>query len=334
MPHANAPLTPTGRLRVVERHLHDGIPIAHVAAEFRVSRPTVTTWVARYRAGGRPGLKDRSSRPHTATSQLDPRLIVRIEELRRERKWPARRIHHHLRTEGHQLHLRTVGRWLHRLGISRLRDLTPAGEQLRRAPQRIRTSRPGQMVHLDVKKLGSLPDGGGWWAHGRGSQAALASKRQGRVGYTYLHSAIDAHTRLAYTEALPDEKAGTTIGFFSRARVFFAAHGITKLERVVTDNGNNYRAADFTRTVQALAGRHQRILPYTPRHNGKIERYNRLMVDEVLYARAYDSEQARRQAVQVWVHHYNYHRPHTACGDQPPASRTPARVNNVMPSYT
>ena len=237
MPHANAPLTPTGRLRVVERHLHDGIPIAHVAAEFRVSRPTVTTWVARYRAGGRPGLKDRSSRPHTATSQLDPRLIVRIEELRRERKWPARRIHHHLRTEGHQLHLRTVGRWLHRLGISRLRDLTPAGEQLRRAPQRIRTSRPGQMVHLDVKKLGRIPDGGGWWAHGRGSQAALASKRQGRVGYTYLHSAIDAHTRLAYTEALPDEKAGTTIGFFSRARVFFAAHGITELERVVTETG-------------------------------------------------------------------------------------------------
>jgi len=149
-----------------------------------------------------------------------------------------------------------------------------------------------------------------------------------------MHSAIDGHTRLAYIEALPDEKARTTIGLFARARVFFAASGITGLERVVADNGNSYRAADFTRTVQSLAGRHQRIRPYTPRHYGKVERYNRLMVDEVLYARVYDSEQVRRQAVQVWVNHFNYHRPHTSCGDQPPASRTPARVNNVMPSCT
>lgn len=141
MLHDNAPPTPTGRLRMVERHLHDGIPIAHVAAEFRVSRPTVTTWVARYRAESAPGLKDRSSRPHTAAGQLDPLLIARIEDLRRDRKWSARRIHHHLRGQGHQLDLRTVGRWLYRLGISRLRDLTPAGEQLRRAPQRIRTAR-------------------------------------------------------------------------------------------------------------------------------------------------------------------------------------------------
>lgn len=158
--------------------------------------------------------------------------------------------HHHLRAEGHQLHLRTVGRWLHRLGISRLGDLTPAGEQLRRAPQCIRTSGPGQMLHLDVKKLGRIPDGGGWWALNHGSQVALSSKRQRRVGHTYMHSAIDAHTRLAYTETLPDEKARTTIGFFARARVFFAAHGIPQLERVVTDKGNSYRAVDFNRTVQ------------------------------------------------------------------------------------
>lgn len=212
---------------MVERHLHDDIRIAHVAAEFRVSRPTITIWVARYRTEGHPGLQDRPSRPHTATSQLDPYFIVLIEGLRRDRKRSARRIHHHLRAEGHQLHLRTVGRWLHRLGISRLRDLPPAGEQLRRPPQRIRTSRPGHMVRLDVKKLGRIPDGGGWRAHGRGSQAALSSKRQGRVGYTYLHSAIDGHTRLAYTEVLPDGKARTRIGFFARARVFFAARGIT-----------------------------------------------------------------------------------------------------------
>ncbi len=115
--------------------------------------------------------------------------------------------------------------------------------------------------------------------------------------------------------------------------MFFAAHGIERLCRVVTDNGSNYRAADFTRTVKALASRHQRIRAYTPRHNGKVERYNRLLVDEVLYTRTYTSEHARRAALGVWVNHYNYHRPHTACGEEPPASRTPARVNNVMPSY-
>lgn len=231
------------------------------------------------------------------------------------------------------MHLRTVGRWLHRLGISRIRDLTPSGEQLRRPRQRIQAARPGRMVHLDVKKLGRITDGGGWRAHGRYSEAARASKRRGRIGYIYLHSAIDGFTRLAYTEALADEKATTTNGFFARARVFFAAHGIQTIDRVVTDNGNNYRAADFTRMVEALAGRHQRIRAYTPWHNGKIERYNRLLVDEVLYTRPYASETARRDALGVWVNHYNHYRPHTACGETPPASRTPARVNNVMSSW-
>ncbi|ASE10958.1 IS481-like element ISKrh2 family transposase [Kocuria rhizophila] len=335
MTHANAPLTPTGRLRMVLRHLDEGVPQAHVAAEFRVSRPTVATWVTRYRAEGEAGLHDRTSRPRFRPSQLNPEIIAEIESLRRDRKWSARRIHHHLLGLGYQLHLRTVGRWLRRLGISRLRDLTPDGENLRRAHQRIRARWAGHMLHLDVKKLGRIPDGGGWWAHGRGSMDAKAAKRGpgAGVGYTYLHSAVDGFSRLAYTEALADEKAATTIAFFARARAFFAAHGITRIHRVITDNGANYRAKDFTRTVEALANRHQRIRPYTPRHNGKVERYNRLLADEVLYARPYPNEQARRDAIGMWVNHFNYHRPHTACGDQPPASRTPARVNNVTPSY-
>ena len=170
MTHANAPLTPTGRRRMVLRHLDDGLPQAHVAAEFRVSRPTVATWVARYRAAGEAGLYDRSSRPGSCPSQISSDLIAEIDSLRRQKKWSARRIHHHLQGLGYQLHLRTVGRWLHRLGISRLRDLTPDGENLRRAPQRIRAGWAGHMIHLDVKKLGRIPDGGGWWAHGRGSQ--------------------------------------------------------------------------------------------------------------------------------------------------------------------
>lgn len=168
------------------------------------------------------------------------------------------------------------------------------------------------MVHLDVKKAGRIPDGGGWWVHGRGSTEALKAKRGpgARVGYTYLRSAIDGFSRLAYTEALEDETAATTISFFCRARAFFAAHGITRMDRVVTDNGANYRAKDFTRTMEALAQKHQRIRPYTPRDNGKVERFNRLMVDEVLYTRVYASEQARRHALAVGVNHYNDHRPY------------------------
>ncbi|WP_062735921.1 IS481 family transposase [Kocuria turfanensis] len=336
MTHRNAPLTPTGRLRMVHRHLHDGIPKAHVATEFRVSRPTVATWVARYLAAGEAGLVDHPSTPRRSPQRTPAAVVELIESLRRDRKWSARRIHRHLLDLGHRLHLRTVGRWLSRLGISRLRDLTPDGDDLRRPPRRIRAGWPGHMVHLDVKKVGRIPDGGGWRAHGRGSAAAKQSKRGpgAKVGYTYLHSAVDGFSRLAYTEALEDERATTTIGFFCRARVFFAAHGIDRLHRVVTDNGANYRAKDFTRTVEVLASRHQRIRPYTPRHNGKVERFNRLLADEVLYARPYASEQARRDAIGVWVNHFNYHRPHTACGDQPPVSRTPARANNVMPSYT
>ena len=130
------------------------------------------------------------------------------------------------------------------------------------------------------------------------------------------------------------EKASTTIGFFCRARAFFTAHGITRLVRVVTDNGANYRARTFTATITSLAPRHQRIRPYTPRHNGKVERYNRILAEECLYVRSYSSQQQRRDAVAVWNHHDNYHRPHTACRSQPPATRVPVHVTNVMTSYT
>lgn len=335
MTHRNAPLTPTGRLRMVRRHLHDGIPKAHVAAEFRVSRPTVATWVARYLEASEAGLADRPSTPRYSSTRTPATVVELIETRRRGRKWSARRIHRHLVERAVTISLRTVGRWLHRLRISRLRDLTPDGHDLRRPPRRIRAAWPGHMVHLDVKKVGRIPDGGGWRVHSRGSAQALQSKRGpgARVGYIYLHLAVDGFSRLAYTEALEDEKAATTIGVFCRARPFFAAHGIHQLHRVVTDNGANYRARDFTRTVTSLAGRHQRIRPYTPRHNGKVEWYNRLLANEVLYARPYASEQARRDAIGVWLNHINYHRPHTACGDQPPASRAPARANNVIPSY-
>ena len=258
-----------------------------------------------------------------------------IDSWRREKKWSARRIALELADRGHHYCVRTIGRWLERLGISRRRDLDPTGENNREA-RRIIARFPGHMLHLDVKKVGKIPDGGGGRAHARGSAKALAGKRahRQRVGYAYLHSAIDGYSRLAYTEVLTDETAATTIGFFSRARAFFAAQGITRLVRVVTDNGSNYRAKPFVRTVAAHASRHQRTRPYTPRHNGKAERYQRILTEESLYARAYASEDERCRAISIWVHHYNYHRPHTACADQPPATRVHERVDNVMTSYT
>lgn len=275
--------------------------------------------------------------PGSSPTQLDPDLVELIERLRRAHKWTARQIHLELTRAGHRVWLATVSRWLVRLGINRRRDIDPDGSA-NRATGRITARYPGHMVHLDVKKVGRIPDGGGWRAHGRGSKqdkAAQRAKTKGaRAGYVYLHSAIDGYSRLAYTEHLPDEKAAATIGFFHRARAFFAAHGIARIVRVITDNGANYKATAFTRTVVAAASRHQRIRPHTPRHNGKVERYNRILAEEFLYARVWTSEAERAAAIKIWNIHYNYHRAHTAAGDRPPASRLRARVTNVMTQNT
>src|SRR5665648_897435 len=188
-------------------------------------------------------------------------------------------------------------------------------------------------VQVDVARWGALGLGplGGFVRRGSAAdKAAQRAKAKGTpAGYVYLHSAVDGYSRLAYTEHLGDEKAITTIGFFHRARVFFAAHGINRMVRVITDNGPNYTARTFHRTVSAVA-RHQRIRAYTPRHNGKVERYNRTLAEELRYARVWTSEAERAAAITVWNIHYNYHRPHTAVGDQPPASRLHAGVTNVM----
>ena len=254
MTHANAPLTPEGRQRLVTRVLDDARPIAHVAAEAGIARSTLTKRVARYRADGPEGLEDRSSAPAARPTRVPVEALELIDRWRRDHKWSARRIHLELARLGHHCCLRTVSRWLKRLGINRRRDLDPTGENNRQVGT-ITARFPSHMLHLDVKKVGKIPDGGGWWAHGRGSSKALASKRahKQRVGYTYLHSAVDGYSRLAYTEALEDETAQTTIGFFARARAYFAAHGITRLIRVVTDNGANYRASRFVRSVQSHA---------------------------------------------------------------------------------
>ncbi|MGC5168993.1 IS481 family transposase [Luteimicrobium sp. DT211] len=346
MSHANAPLTPAGRLRLIERC--QDRPVAHVAAEAGISRACLSKWKARFESEGRPGVEDRSSAPFVRPTQTPPAVVELIETWRRDKKWTARQIQRELTSRGHEISVATVGRWFVRLGINRRRDLDPTGE-CNRHTGKIVARFAGHMVHLDVKKVGRIPDGGGWRAHGRGSDqdkaaqrakdtAARKARKNGtkspRGGYVYLHSIVDGYSRLAYTEHLGDETAKTTIGFYHRARAFFAAHGIDRVVRVVTDNGANYRAKDFVRAVLGSASRHQRTRPYTPRHNGKVERYQRILAEEVLYAREWSSEDERAAAIKVWNIHYNYHRAHTAAGDKPPASRLRRHVTNVMNQNT
>lgn len=332
VPHRNAPLSVEGRRRLVERC--QTRPIAHVAAEMGISRQCASKWVNRHRRFGDAGLADRPSVPHRQPTATPAETVVRIEQLRRDHKRSARRIALELASEGVTVSVRTVSRHLAHLGLNRRRFIDPTGEN-NRVPRRIHARWPGHMVHLDVKKVGVIPDGGGWRVHNRDSEQAKRVKQAknagARTGYTYLHTAIDGFSRLAYTEALPDEKARTAIGFTHRARAFFAHHGIERVHRIVTDNGSCYRAHDFATVLRGA--RHQRITPYTPRHNGKVERYHRILADEFLYARTWTSEQHRTAALHVWNVHYNYHRPHTTAGNQPPATRLHTGVTNVMASY-
>ncbi|KNX37366.1 IS481 family transposase [Luteipulveratus halotolerans] len=334
MTHHNAPLSVEGRRRLVERCKTR--PIAHVASEMGISRARASKWVNRWRRHGDAGLRDRSSSPRRSPNATPAWVIEQIETWRREHKWSAQRITDELTDLGFRINRRTVTRHLTRLGLGRRRFIDPGGDNNRK-PGKITARWPGHMVHLDVKKVGRIPDGGGWRIHGRDSDQAKTVDRAksagAKRGYTYLHSAVDGFSRLSYTEPLLDEKGTTAAAFLARAKVWFAAQGITHIHRVVTDNGACYRSGDFARIVGQRT-RHQKTKPYTPRHNGKVERYQRILAEELLYAREFNSEDARSSAIAVWNIHYNYHRPHSGAGGRPPASRLRGGVTHVQPSYT
>lgn len=311
--HANARLTPMGRLTLVIR-IASGRPVAHVAAEMGVSRPTAYKWWHRFEQLGRAGLGDRPSRPQRTPNRTPPEIEARIRQLRCERKLGPARIAGQL-----GMHASTVHRVLVRLGLNRLCWLDrPTGRVIRR----IDTTHPGELVHIDVKKLGRIPPGGGWRIFGR-----VARPNQRRpVGFDYVHSAVDAYSRIAYSEICPDERADTCARFLARARSFFAAYGI-RIERVLTDNARNYSSHRFQDALDGIE--HRRIRPYTPRTNGKVERYNRTLLDEWAYVRTYTANGQRTAALAVWLHTYNHHRFHTAIGG-PPVSR----VNNPAGYYS
>ena len=331
MSHPNAPLTPEGRRRLCER-VDVGRAISHVSVEAGISRQTLGKWHERWRVEGEDGLADRSSRPASSPNQTPTEVEDRVEALRRERKLGPVQLMGLLEAEGIELASSTIYRILVRRGISRLRDLDVSGEDLREPVLRYEWARPGDMIHVDVKKLGRIPQGGGWRAHGRASAqhraAGRAKTRGARAGYVYLHSAVDDHSRLAYTEELADERGATAAAFWARAVKFFRRHGIRRIRRVLSDNGSCYRSSAFAMALVATRTRHKRTRPYRPQTNGKVERFHRTLAREWAYQRVWSSNDHRHAALDAFLRRYNYDRPHTALGGKPPITRCP-RVNNL-----
>ena len=318
MPHRNARLTVHGRLLIVQRR-QAGWKQVDIAAAMGVSRKCVRTWIDRYRREGLAGLEDRSSRPHHCPSQTSIEIERRVVELRRRERRGQDWI-------GPELGLapRTVGRILRRHRLPYLHDCDPLTGQVIRASRstgaRYEHDRPGALVHMDVKKLGRIPDGGGW--RGRGGCTATHQSRLDKapIGYDYVHSVVDDHSRLAYSEILPDEKGPTCAGFLTRAASYFTAHGIPRIERLMTDNAWAYRWS--LRQVCADRGIKQLFIkPHCPWQNGKVERLNRTLLTEWAYRQVFTSNDERAAALAPWLEHYNTQRRHSALGGLPPISR-------------
>jgi transposase InsO family protein len=307
---------------LVER-VHAGRPVAHVAAELGISRATGYKWWNRWRAEGRAGLADRPSRARRIPRRTPAAVERQVCLLRRERKLGPARLGPLV-----GLPASTVHAVLTRHQLSRLAFMDrPTGQPVRRYER----DRPGELIHVDVKKLGRLREGGGWRAHGRDSLQRRRSRYGARVGFDYVHAAIDDHTRLAYAEIHPDETATTCAGFLHRAAAAFAQFGIDRIERVMTDNAWAYRRSTAWRDALAEIGATARFTRrYRPQTNGKAERFNRTLLDEWAYSRPFTSNTDRAQALPAWLHTYNHHRGHTALGGHPPTSR----VNNAAGHYT
>lgn len=329
MTHANAPLTPIGRTRLAELIVIDGWSIRRAAERFQVSPATASKWARRYRDS--TPMTDASSRPASTPHRTPISTEQRIVKLRFTRRWGPHRIGYHL-----GIPRSTVGRVLDRYKMPLLSHLDQAtGLPVRRPPaHRYEATAPGGLVHIDIKKLGRIPHGGGWRAHGRGSAqdraAGAARDRAARTGapgsrgYTFLHHAVDSYSRLVYSEQLPNERKETAAGFWERARAFFTHAGIT-VTAVMTDNGACYRSHAFTAAL-GQGVKHKRTRPYRPQTNGKVERFNRTLATEWAYACSYLSDTDRAATYPAWLHYYNHHRPHTGIDGLTPAQR----VHNVV----
>lgn len=320
MSHANARLNVHGRRLLVDRVRRQGWAVAHAAKAMGISRQCAHRWVARFDAEGEAGLVDRSSRPRSSprrtSAAVEAAILSARVAHRRGQDWLGPEL---------GVPARTVSRVLRRHHVPPLRVLDPlTGEVIRSSKTtsvRYERDRPGELVHVDVKKIGRIPDGGGWKAHGR-QMGSTSAQKKARIGYDFVHSMVDDHSRLAYSEILPDEKGPTCGGFIERAAAHFAAHGIAHIERVITDNHFSYRRSnDVKAAVAALGATHKFIRPHCPWQNGKVERFNRTLAAEWAYRQVFTSNAERAAALAPWLEQYNTRRRHTALDGLPPISR-------------
>jgi len=328
--HANAPLSERGRLRLARLIVEQGWSVSQAAARFQVSWPTANRWAARYRAEGAAGMVDRSSRPHHSPNATPTPVVRRIVSLRWRRRFGPVVLAGYVGVAPS-----TVHRVLTRCRINRLSHIDRAtGEPVRRYEH----SRPGDLLHVDVKKLGNIPDGGGWRFVGRVQGDRNRAKTPGKprnrhynpkIGTAFVHTVLDDHSRVAYAEIHDDETAATAITVLRNAVDWFDARGVT-VRRVLSDNGSAYRSNAWRDACHELGISPKRTRPYRPQTNGKIERFHRTLADGWAFRELYLSETQRREALPGWLHEYNHHRPHTAIGRQAPITR----LTNVSGHYT
>jgi transposase InsO family protein len=315
MAHPRAKLTVYGRWLLVQRICGQGWPPARAAEAQGVSVATAYKWLGRWRAQGWAGLADRSSRPQRSPRRLPAAREQAILAYRAAHRVGPHRIGWALSEAPSTVHAVLARHQVPRLGeVDR-----PTGQ-----PVRYQRQRPGELVHLDVKKQGRIPDGGGHRMLGRDCRRGTRVK-QG-LGYDFVHAAVDDCSRVAYLEVHPDERATTVAGFAQRALAFYASLGVT-VERVLTDNGTGYRSGVFGGVLASAGVAHKRTRPYRPQANGKVERLNLTLDREWAYARPYTSNQQRLDALGIWLHHYNHHRPHRALN-----GRTPMQLLNNLPN--
>jgi transposase InsO family protein len=314
--HKNAPLTPLGRERLVKMVL-SGQPPKAVSRAQGVCLKTVNKWVERFEQEGLAGLQDRSSRPHRLRQPTPQPIVERIESLRRQRM-PGKEIAAQVGVSP-----ATVSRVLQRLGLNKLSALAPA-----EPPRRYERERPGEIIHIDIKKLGRFDKAG----HRVRGERREEWRNRG-AGWEFVHVAIDDASRIAFSRIMKTERKTCAIAFLKAAVAYYKSLGIT-VERVMTDNGSCYRAGSFRRTCKRLGLRHIYTRPYTPRTNGKAERFIQTALREWAYAKAYDTSRQRAGELPLWLHRYNWHRPHGSIGHRPPISRLGLTDDNLLRLHT
>ena len=310
--HKNAPLTPKGREAMVRSVVEGGLNRADAAHLFNTTPKTVTKWVKRFRAEGVDGLRDRSSRPHSSPSQTPPATCASVETLRRQRRTGK-----HIAAEV-KVSPATVSRILRRLGLSRIRNLEPA-EPVRRYER----EKPGQLIHIDIKKLGKFV---------RPGHRVTGDRQKGEsrgAGHEFVHVAIDDASRLAFSQILPNEQKESAIAFLEAVVIHFRGLGI-KVTGIMTDNGSCYRAKAFAKACKKLDLKHIFTKPYRPQTNGKAERFIQTALREWAYAQAYPTSDLRAEELPMWLHRYNWHRPHGGIKSRTPIKRIGLTEDNLL----